>query len=137
MFLATLGPEDTVLMPRSSHRSAFSALLLSGAKACLFSTEIHPELLCAMPPSLRDVQQALEHCPQAKALFLTSPNYHGFTADLAQIKVEVDQRNMLLLVDEAWGGHLPFSKALPSSACLLYTSPSPRDQRGSRMPSSA
>ena len=24
-----------------------------------------------------------------------------------------------------------------SSACLLYTSPSPRDQRGSRMPSSA
>ena len=23
------------------------------------------------------------------------------------------------------------------SACLLYTSPSPRDQRGSRMPSSA
>ena len=26
---------------------------------------------------------------------------------------------------------------LTSSACLLYTSPSPRDQRGSRMPSSA
>ena len=25
----------------------------------------------------------------------------------------------------------------PSTACLLYTSPSPRDQRGSRMPSSA
>ena len=25
----------------------------------------------------------------------------------------------------------------PSSICLLYTSPSPRDQRGSRMPSSA
>ena len=26
---------------------------------------------------------------------------------------------------------------LPSGICLLYTSPSPRDQRGSRMPSSA
>ena len=25
----------------------------------------------------------------------------------------------------------------PLDACLLYTSPSPRDQRGSRMPSSA
>ena len=25
----------------------------------------------------------------------------------------------------------------PSKPCLLYTSPSPRDQRGSRMPSSA
>ena len=30
----------------------------------------------------------------------------------------------------------PTSKTKPS-ACLLYTSPSPRDQRGSRMPSSA
>ena len=27
--------------------------------------------------------------------------------------------------------------ALPTPPCLLYTSPSPRDQRGSRMPSSA
>ena len=27
--------------------------------------------------------------------------------------------------------------ARPVSVCLLYTSPSPRDQRGSRMPSSA
>ena len=26
---------------------------------------------------------------------------------------------------------------MPSGICLLYTSPSPRDQRGSRMPSSA
>ena len=26
---------------------------------------------------------------------------------------------------------------LPHGTCLLYTSPSPRDQRGSRMPSSA
>ena len=26
---------------------------------------------------------------------------------------------------------------MPNNACLLYTSPSPRDQRGSRMPSSA
>ena len=30
-----------------------------------------------------------------------------------------------------------FGPALSSSSCLLYTSPSPRDQRGSRMPSSA
>ena len=29
------------------------------------------------------------------------------------------------------------SKEVRLTACLLYTSPSPRDQRGSRMPSSA
>ena len=31
----------------------------------------------------------------------------------------------------------PLMRPTPSWACLLYTSPSPRDQRGSRMPSSA
>ena len=32
---------------------------------------------------------------------------------------------------------VPGAAALQSTPCLLYTSPSPRDQRGSRMPSSA
>ena len=31
----------------------------------------------------------------------------------------------------------PPKKKAATKACLLYTSPSPRDQRGSRMPSSA
>ena len=35
-----------------------------------------------------------------------------------------------------WGG-LPESLKGAYTVCLLYTSPSPRDQRGSRMPSSA
>ena len=34
-------------------------------------------------------------------------------------------------------GWLLLCFATPSTTCLLYTSPSPRDQRGSRMPSSA
>ena len=35
------------------------------------------------------------------------------------------------------GGRLVLNLPDPESICLLYTSPSPRDQRGSRMPSSA
>ena len=49
---------------------------------------------------------------------------------LAQIRAEAGNPK----IDVWWGGtgdpHL-------IAACLLYTSPSPRDQRGSRMPSSA
>ena len=40
------------------------------------------------------------------------------------IRKSVDQKKRLIVIDE-------------SKTCLLYTSPSPRDQRGSRMPSSA
>ena len=43
------------------------------------------------------------------------------------------------ILDAGTGGHsLKWLATLPTDAvCLLYTSPSPRDQRGSRMPSSA
>ena len=37
---------------------------------------------------------------------------------------------------ESWMANCPGLKVI-STTCLLYTSPSPRDQRGSRMPSSA
>ena len=38
---------------------------------------------------------------------------------------------------KAWKGEPPAPEPLNFKPCLLYTSPSPRDQRGSRMPSSA
>ena len=40
-------------------------------------------------------------------------------------------------IDEVADLSSPMKHMLPSKDCLLYTSPSPRDQRGSRMPSSA
>ena len=47
------------------------------------------------------------------------------------LKVEKIERNAMSLIDEKR------AVKLTESFCLLYTSPSPRDQRGSRMPSSA
>ena len=43
----------------------------------------------------------------------------------------------LLCVDYFDNGDLDFLNQAQAILCLLYTSPSPRDQRGSRMPSSA
>ena len=48
------------------------------------------------------------------------------TDEKAELEAELDE----LLRVEATAN-------TPTTACLLYTSPSPRDQRGSRMPSSA
>ena len=56
----------------------------------------------------------------------------------AQQKVNVSPRQPGLLaelmVDE---GDVVENEQVVAVICLLYTSPSPRDQRGSRMPSSA
>ena len=54
------------------------------------------------------------------------------TAGLRDAVKHVDKESLLFSVLTAALG----PKSKPKS-CLLYTSPSPRDQRGSRMPSSA
>lgn len=114
--LSTLGPEDTILVPRGSHRSIFSALLLCGCKAHFFPTKLHPELLCYLPPTACELQEVCNACPEARALFLTSPSYHGACAEWEAIMEVARARDLLVIVDEAWGAHLAFSEKLPGSA---------------------
>ena len=67
--------------------------------------------------------------PYAQALFDHS---EGWTEDLEQIVSAMSDAAVGLLIaspDKAYKEK--------TEICLLYTSPSPRDQRGSRMPSSA
>ena len=48
-----------------------------------------------------------------------------------------EQSKSILGADMSVTGNQPIAEHLQLMLCLLYTSPSPRDQRGSRMPSSA
>ena len=50
------------------------------------------------------------------------------SASLVGCMGESEEKEDIAVVDDSFGAF---------SVCLLYTSPSPRDQRGSRMPSSA
>ena len=50
--------------------------------------------------------------------------------------VDGDFRKPIITIGSPWSNALPCNNHL-RELCLLYTSPSPRDQRGSRMPSSA
>ena len=66
-------------------------------------------------------------------------NALGFLVPRAYEEAIYSEKVILALTcDEIpeYAGHIMFGGVYPN-ACLLYTSPSPRDQRGSRMPSSA
>ena len=59
--------------------------------------------------------------------------------DIGEVEwTKVDIQAVFLGERSTWPNGRSVLVVLPSSkSCLLYTSPSPRDQRGSRMPSSA
>ena len=60
-------------------------------------------------------------------------DFENGTKEIAKLLSELKDENIITIV----GGGDSASAIRKFSTCLLYTSPSPRDQRGSRMPSSA
>ena len=116
MLMTALRPGDSVLLPRNSHKSATSALIMSATKPVYMPPEVDQELHidhCVTPAT---VAAGLRANPDAKAVFITSPTYYGATADLAAIEEIVHAHGKLLMVDEAWGPHLHFHPELPLSA---------------------
>ena len=93
------------------------------------------------PPFFEDFKRG-QDLSQVPAVTITegmTALYQGMFGDRS--RVYLDQRlserytgSNRMLVNPLLVGHIAIGQ---STICLLYTSPSPRDQRGSRMPSSA
>lgn len=115
MLATACRPGDTVLVARNAHKSVVTGLILSGATPVYFSPAFDPNLQLAVNVSLDEVKAAIAETPEARTLFLTSPNYYGLCADLRPIVEYAHQQNMTVLLDEAHGPHLRFHEGLPLS----------------------
>ena len=78
--------------------------------------ELHPQHALSIGVDPSAIASALDANPDAKLVLLTSPTYHGVASDLRAIVEIAHARNVSVMVDEAWGAHLPFSPALPQHA---------------------
>ena len=82
--------------------------------------------------NLRKRQQMLQRLLDNMAAITLEALAHSYLK-----KPKVDADYALKKIDYEWQDGGAYALLGPSGCCLLYTSPSPRDQRGSRMPSSA
>lgn len=119
MLMTALRPDDAVLLPRNSHKSATSALIMSATRPIYMPPEVDHDLHVDHAVTPQTVERSLDEHPEVKAVFITSPTYYGATADLKAIEQMVHARGKLLLVDEAWGPHLHFHPELPPSATSI------------------
>jgi arginine/lysine/ornithine decarboxylase len=114
--LAVAGRQGRILVGRDAHKSVISGLVLSG----LQPTWVHPrydaEQHLAHPPSPEDVAKALDRDSDVAGVLVTSPTPYGTCADITAIARLCHSRELPLLVDEAWGAHLPFHERLPTWA---------------------
>lgn len=114
--LATCGAGEKIILPRNIHQSAIAGLILSGAMPIFINPEydITNNLAHSITPTA--IAKALQQHPDAKAVMMVYPTYHGVCGDLKAIAKIVHQHNIPLLVDEAHGAHFAFHSDLPESA---------------------
>lgn len=109
-------PGHSLLVGRDAHKSVVAGLVLSGVRPAWVEPEWDAERHLAHPPSAAAYDKAFTEHPDADGALVTSPTPYGSAADLRAIAEVCHRRGKPLIVDEAWGAHLPFHDALPSWA---------------------
>ncbi len=113
--LGTAGSGDTLLAVRNAHKSLHNALVLSGADAVYISPQVSPYGF-SMPITADKIEIALSKNSDIKAVFIVSPTYEGYCADISKIAACVHKYGKILIVDETHGAHFPFNAAFPKTA---------------------
>ncbi|MEU3842506.1 aminotransferase class I/II-fold pyridoxal phosphate-dependent enzyme [Streptomyces sp. NPDC028635] len=114
--LSVAGPHEKLLIGRDAHKSVVSGLVLSGVEPVWVEPRWDAERHLAHPPGTEDFARAFAAHPDAKGALVTSPTPYGACADLRALAQVCHDRGVPLIVDEAWGAHLPFHPDLPSWA---------------------
>ncbi|MEG3847184.1 aminotransferase class I/II-fold pyridoxal phosphate-dependent enzyme [Microcoleus sp. herbarium19] len=114
--VATCGPGDKIILPRNIHQSAISGLILSGAIPIFVNPEYNSDWDIANCITPESAAAALKQNPDAKAVMVVYPTYHGVCGDLRAIAKITHEYNIPLLVDEAHGAHFKFHPDLPEAA---------------------
>ncbi|XWS71031.1 hypothetical protein CRYUN_Cryun03dG0101700 [Craigia yunnanensis] len=118
--LATCSPGDYLILPRNSHLSAISAMVLSGAIPKYIIPEYDCQWDITYGVTLSQVEKAIKELQmegkKVAAVFITSPTYHGICSNVTDISKLCHSYGIPVIVDEAHGAHLGFHHKLPCSA---------------------
>ncbi|MEU6275676.1 ornithine decarboxylase [Streptomyces populi] len=112
--LAVAGPGEKLLISRNAHKSVIAAVIVNGVEPVWVRPKFDTERHLVHPPEPDDVGRALRAHPDAKGMLLITPTDWGSGADIRGVAEICHRQDVPLIVDEAWGAHLPFHPDLPS-----------------------
>ncbi|WP_433722827.1 aminotransferase class I/II-fold pyridoxal phosphate-dependent enzyme [Nocardia sp. CA-129566] len=115
--LAVVGAgSEGLLVGRDSHKSIVAGLIFAGVQPRWITPRWDAQLHLSHPPSPEAVRETWERYPDAAAALVVSPSPYGTCANISGIAEVCHERGKPLIIDEAWGAHLPFHDELPTWA---------------------
>ncbi|GAA3051479.1 ornithine decarboxylase [Streptomyces roseofulvus] len=112
--LAAAGPGEKLLLSRNAHKSVIAAVVVNGVEPIWVHPKFDAARHLAHPPEPDDVRRRLAEHPDAKGMILITPTDWGTCADIRGVARACHEADVPLVVDEAWGAHLPFHPDLPA-----------------------
>ncbi|RBP50715.1 Orn/Lys/Arg decarboxylase N-terminal domain-containing protein [Arenicella xantha] len=104
--------DDKVIVDRNCHKSVHYGVLQSGSIPVYLPSILNTTYGLFAPPSLADIELAIQHNPDAKLLVLTGCTYDGLLSDLRQIVALAHAQNIKVFIDEAWFAYSLFHPSL-------------------------
>ena len=114
--LAVAGATGELLVGRDAHKSVVAGLIFSGVQPRWVPPRWDRQLHLRHAPSPEAVEDTWRRYPDAAGALVVSPTPYGTAADIGAIADVCHNRGKPLIVDEAWGAHLPFHEDLPTWA---------------------
>jgi len=115
LLMVVCRPGEKIIIPRDSHRSVLTGLVLSGADPVYLVSSMVEGFGIPEGPDQAQPARALEACGAAKGVLITYPNYYGIAAGLKNMAKAVHGAGRPLVADEAHAAHFPFHPSLPES----------------------
>ncbi|MGN0555303.1 MAG: aminotransferase class I/II-fold pyridoxal phosphate-dependent enzyme [Candidatus Fimenecus sp.] len=107
---------DKILLARNCHKSVYNAVELLGLVPVYIQPPTDETTGIAGSIAPESVAEALKQNKDIRLCVLTSPTYDGVISDIRTIAALLHAKDIPLLVDEAHGAHLPFTKQKMLSA---------------------
>jgi arginine decarboxylase len=112
--MSVAGPGEELLIGRNAHKSVIAGVIVSGIVPVWVHPHFGEDLQLTHPPEPDDVRRALADNTDARGMLLITPTDWGTCADIAGVAEVCHAAGVPLIVDEAWGAHLPFHPDLPA-----------------------
>ncbi len=105
-----------VVVQRDVHPSVVAGLVAAELAPHWLAPELDPIAGVAHGVAPAALDAALTAAPGAGAAIVVAPTRHGAMPDVAALAAVARGHDAALVVDDAWGAHLPFHPALPRHA---------------------
>src|SRR5215216_7965558 len=111
--MAVTHPGQEVAVARNVHKSVISGLILSGAHPVFVDPVYDDEYALSHAVTPEALEPVLDAHPGVRAMLDISPTLAGVAADVAALAEVCHDRDIPLIMDDAWGADFAFHPELP------------------------